>query len=41
MNLKKTGKLVLFMGAAAALVTTLVNDKYNQSKEKTEEKEEE
>ncbi len=41
MNLKKTGKLVVFMGAAAALVTTLIKDKKDKAIEKIENNEKE
>lgn len=31
MNLKKTGKVVTFMAATAALIVSLVNDKKNKN----------
>lgn len=33
MNMKKTGKILALLGASAALVASLVNDKKNKSQE--------
>lgn len=35
MNMKKTGKVLVLLGASAALIASLVNDKKLKHKEKT------